>query len=187
MKKIRTVLLEPSEITSAGMKAILDSTNEFDLVAIVSTLEGKDTWVKDFDLLIMNPSVCGINVADKFRSYLGDNIKIVLLAHNSYNDRMVEGFDAVISIYDSKAKIIKTLRNVINERQEKDDAKLSTREKEIISAVAKGLTNKEIADRFSISINTVMTHRRNISSKLGINSISGLTVYAVINKLIDLE
>ena len=64
---------------------------------------------------------------------------------------------------------------------------LSSREKDILAAVAMGKTNKEIADEFNISIYTVISHRRNISQKLGINSIPGLTVYAIMNKLVDIS
>lgn len=64
---------------------------------------------------------------------------------------------------------------------------LSQREKDIVIEVAKGLTNKEIADRLHLSVHTVTTHRKNISRKTGINSISGLTVYAIINKLVNLN
>lgn len=58
---------------------------------------------------------------------------------------------------------------------------LSDREKEIITEVARGLTNKEIADKLCISIFTVTTHRKNITQKLGIKTIAGLTVYALMN------
>ena len=64
---------------------------------------------------------------------------------------------------------------------------LSEREKDIVAEVAKGLTNKEIADKLNLSIHTVTTHRKNISRKTVINSISGITVYAIINKLVDLN
>lgn len=64
---------------------------------------------------------------------------------------------------------------------------LSEREKDIIRSVAKGFSNKEIADEHFISIHTVITHRRNISRKLGIHSSAGLTVYAILNKLVDIE
>lgn len=63
---------------------------------------------------------------------------------------------------------------------------LSQREKEILASVAKGKTNKEIADEHFISINTVITHRKNITKKTGINSIAGLTVYAIINHIIEI-
>lgn len=64
---------------------------------------------------------------------------------------------------------------------------LSQREREIIICIAKGLSNKEISDELNISINTVTTHRRNISSKLQIHSIAGLTIYAIANGLIQMS
>lgn len=64
---------------------------------------------------------------------------------------------------------------------------LSAREKEIIVCVVKGLTNKQIADALCISTHTVITHRRNIASKLQIHSAAGLTIYAIVNKLVDLS
>ncbi len=64
---------------------------------------------------------------------------------------------------------------------------LSQREKEIVAAVAHGKTNKEIADDLFISINTVVTHRKNIARKTGINSIAGLTVYAILNNIVRLK
>ena len=64
---------------------------------------------------------------------------------------------------------------------------LSEREKEVVSCVVKGLTNKEIADHLFISINTVTTHRRNIARKLDIHSPAGLTIYAIVNKLVDIH
>lgn len=64
---------------------------------------------------------------------------------------------------------------------------LSEREKEVVVSVVKGLTNKEIADCLFISINTVTTHRRNIARKLDIHSPAGLTIYAIVNKLVDIR
>lgn len=61
---------------------------------------------------------------------------------------------------------------------------LSAREIEVLKLIASGLINKEIADKLCISINTVITHRKNISSKLGIKSASGLSLYAVMNGII---
>lgn len=64
---------------------------------------------------------------------------------------------------------------------------LSEREKEIVSCVVRGLTNKEIANTLFISVNTVITHRKNISRKLNIHSVSGLTIYAIVNSIVNLE
>jgi DNA-binding NarL/FixJ family response regulator len=72
------------------------------------------------------------------------------------------------------------------EKKEMQDG-LSQREKEIITCVVKGLSNKEIADQLFISIHTVITHRRNIARKLQIHSPTLLTVYAIVNKLVDIS
>jgi regulator of cell morphogenesis and NO signaling len=64
---------------------------------------------------------------------------------------------------------------------------LSAREKEILVCVAKGMLNKEIADAENISIHTVITHRKNITRKTGIKTTPGLTVYAILNNLIDIN
>ncbi len=63
---------------------------------------------------------------------------------------------------------------------------LSDREKDVIVALVQGMSNKEIADHLCISINTVITHRRNIARKLQIHSPAGLTIYAIVNGLVDI-
>ena len=60
-------------------------------------------------------------------------------------------------------------------------------EREVIRLVAMGLSNKEIAERMFIAVNTVMTHRRNISRKLDIHATAGLTIYAIVNGIINVE
>lgn len=67
------------------------------------------------------------------------------------------------------------------------DENLSEREKEVIVCVAKGMSNKEIADALCISVNTVTTHRRNIANRLQIHSQAGLTIFAIIHHLIDIK
>ena len=76
------------------------------------------------------------------------------------------------------------------EEAESTDSKqtpLSQRECEVVTWVARGLTNKEIADVLHLSPHTVVTHRRNIAAKLDIHSPSGLTIYALMNNLISME
>ena len=64
---------------------------------------------------------------------------------------------------------------------------LSDREKDVIISLVQGMSNKEIADHLFISVNTVITHRRNIARKLQIHSPAGLTIYAIINGLVDIS
>ena len=75
-----------------------------------------------------------------------------------------------------------------SENIEKDKLEvLSEREKDIIICVAKGMNNKEIADYLYLSVHTVTTHRRNISNKLQIHTTAGLIIYAIANKLVNIE
>ncbi|SEE11632.1 regulator of cell morphogenesis and NO signaling [Prevotella aff. ruminicola Tc2-24] len=64
---------------------------------------------------------------------------------------------------------------------------LSDREKDVVVSLVQGMSNKEIADHLCISINTVITHRRNIARKLQIHSPAGLTIYAIVNGLVDIS
>ena len=76
---------------------------------------------------------------------------------------------------------------LIQKTNSEDKEILSEREKDVIVCVVKGMTNKAIADKLFISINTVTTHRRNIAKKLNIHSSAGLTIYAIMNKLVDIK
>lgn len=86
------------------------------------------------------------------------------------------------------ADIEQILENtLIRKNEEPERSELTPREKEILKGVVMGLSNKEIAAKINVSVNTVMTHRRNIASKLQIHSSAGLTIYAIASKLVDIE
>ncbi len=76
---------------------------------------------------------------------------------------------------------------VKNEEGADNQARLSDREVEVLALVAQGYINKEIADRLNIALSTVISHRKNITEKLGIKSVSALTVYAVMNGYVDIN
>lgn len=78
------------------------------------------------------------------------------------------------------------ISSMIGKNQEGTDA-LGEREKDVIVALVQGMSNKEIAEHLCISVNTVITHRRNIARKLQIHSPAGLTIYAIVNNLIDIS
>lgn len=73
-----------------------------------------------------------------------------------------------------------------NDRTERSK-ELSLREKDVLKLIAQGSTNKDIADKLNISLNTVLTHRKNITARLGIKTVSGLTFYAIMNGLVSSE
>jgi DNA-binding CsgD family transcriptional regulator len=74
---------------------------------------------------------------------------------------------------------------MVDENQQQET--LSDRETEVLQQLVNGLSNKEIADKLNISIHTVISHRKNITQKTGIKSQSGLTIYALSNKIISLD
>lgn len=139
-------------------------------------------------MAIIDPVTIDVASITALRAYAPD-VKFVMMRCGVYpDDCYVRCFDAFISLYDSRQSIVSAISGLFTDdsaRTMSDD--LTSREKEIIIGVVKGLSNKEIASEMNISANTVMTHRRNIASKLQIHSPAGLTIYALASKLVKLE
>lgn len=95
-----------------------------------------------------------------------------------------------LQVHVSQESIVTQLRQALQgERRTalsaENGKELSVREKDVLQLIVKGLTNKDIADKLYISLNTVLTHRKNITAKLGIKTIPGLTFYAITNGMIS--
>ena len=111
----------------------------------------------------------------------------------SINNSICDGFFNFafkLSVFDSEIITISKIQDYLNSISlENDDYEqdLSKREKDILKEVALGLTNSQIAEKLFISQHTVVTHRKKITSKLGIKTISGLTVYALLNNFIEIS
>lgn len=98
-------------------------------------------------------------------------------------------FDDVIYINDAPGKIIASVQKLLstNHQIKQSQEILSDREIDVLRLLVAGNVNKEIADKLNISTHTVITHRKNISQKTGIKSISGLTIYAVLKDIISVN
>ncbi len=112
-----------------------------------------------------------------------------MVSHFDVEDKLL--VPAVLALEDRLRLVAQTTSDQSTETDDDipDDSPLnllSERERDIIRCVAQGMGNKEIADSLCISVHTVATHRRNISAKLDIHSSAGLTVFAIINKLVDI-
>ena len=115
---------------------------------------------------------------------------VVYSQENCWSEEQLRQYDGVIGLYDSPTSIIRKVRTALEGSSETvrgEGDELSQREKEILVCVAKGMLNKEIADLYNLSIYTVITHRKNITRKTGIKTVAGLTVYALLNNLIDIN
>ena len=112
---------------------------------------------------------------------------VVALVYQYVERDVLKAYDAVAEIRDSRAVIIETLAQVSPGETEssKGNYELTKRETAVLVQLAQGKTNKEIADALSVSVHTIISHRKNITHKTGIKSVAGLTVYAMLNNLID--
>ncbi len=189
---LKIAIAEPSFVIRSGFEVILKRTHniKIQLIEIPSAELLIDTVKKmQPDLLFINPLFLGNFELLRLKEHINTPIRYIALVSSLLDPATLSQYDENINIYDSVEDIEQKLER-LNE-QAKDNAEeqqtLSTREKEIVVCVVKGMTNREIADKLFLSTHTVITHRRNIARKLQIRSASGLTIYAIVNKLVELD
>lgn len=189
----KVLLIIPSMIVARGIEAVLGELGEFRVEGILSDLSHfSEARLRnmDTDVIIIDPVVFDHISRMSARSRIAEHTgaAVVALKTIPMDDEQLKQYDGFISMYDQPITIVKKLRDSLSSRTEvsdSDEYDLSVREKEILVCVAKGMLNKEIADHFNLSIHTVITHRKNITRKTGIKTVAGLTVYALLNNLID--
>lgn len=192
-RKYKVVAIEPSPLVQAGLKALFAPSPEFELSAVYPDLYrlNEPGPGDDPDLVILNPIVVDYHKRTGIRTLIpaSSSVPLIALLYHYTDADILKQFDGTIDINDDNARIVRKLRQAMeshrNDTGVSESYDLSDREKEILVSVAKGMTNKEIADRHNISVHTVISHRKNISRKTGIKSVSGLTVYALLNNLLD--
>lgn len=145
-----------------------------------------------FQLGILNPTLIQGNTKtfNQLKSQLPE-IKWIAMVSTLTPPDIISMFDQSFTIADSSEYIIGQINHFLSDtsrtNREQASEPLSEREIEVLKLLAIGLPSKEIADKLSISTHTVITHRKNITQKTSIKSISGLTIYAVLNKYIQLD
>jgi len=182
-------------VIARGLESLLGDASEFEVGGILrdlSRLSEGHLRNMDVDMIIVDPSVFDSEGRASARKRISEfsDASVVALQSTLCPEDMLKQFDESISIYDEPAAIVRKLRSALEARQDTPKSEgedLSQREKEILVCVAKGMLNKEIADLYNISIYTVITHRKNITRKTGIKTVAGLTVYALLNNLIDMN
>ena len=190
MKRYRVVIVETSRIVVAGVKSILAGDPEFEAVGSVGSLRELEerSAVLDPDLVFVASQLMaeGGNLRSLYPSL--QNVALVALLTSIRDEDFMRQFDSVVNLYDSETQIVQRLRKALEKSEVNpynDSHDLSDREIDVLLLVAKGMANKEIADELNISIHTVITHRKNITHKTGIKSVAGLTVYALLNNILD--
>lgn len=189
--RLQAVVAESSVIVRSGLMAVLkrmgDPRMEVTEVTDMSMLTLQLKRCKP-DVLIVNPNWLGLQRPGALLQEADcTGCKTVALQTVLGDASVLRHYDAAVSIYDSVETIKEKLETVLRTEGQAETAQtLSPREKEIIIGVVKGLTNKQIADNLHISTHTVMTHRKNIAGKLQIHSPAGLTIYAIVHKLVEI-
>ena len=182
MKRVKVAIIEPSLIVAEGIEAVVRRSAEYDVVCNVRTVaEYHARRSGDVDVAFV--------ALQYAREELGAVVKIGVQTSLVEAD-VLRQVNAVVSLYSTEEEIVKMLGESIDAPATtnfSDSHELSERERDVLVLVAKGYTNKEIATELFISPHTVISHRKNIVHKTGIRSVAGLTVYAVLNKLIDSE
>ena len=193
--QLKIAIAEPSVIIRAGLETLLKRFSGFRVQMVeVGTSEALTEVLRLHhpDLLIVNPSWLRGGSLQRLKEESGCmQLKCVALLYVVNEESLLRSYDERLYIYDSPEEIRHKLellyKDEVPEEQTEEQQVLSLREKEIVICVVKGMTNREIADKLYLSTHTVITHRRNIARKLQIHSASGLTIYAIVNKLVELS
>jgi DNA-binding NarL/FixJ family response regulator len=190
-KSIHIILAEPSGIIQEGLRAILLKSAKKPFLSSSATLDEiiQLQMKRKADIIIINPSLIQNNVRifNNIKNQFGDT-RWIGFVYACHEKQILHLFDSIITISDPSEEILDTIGKLANNHDTNKEPRmketLSNREIDVLKLLASGLANKEIADKLNISINTVITHRKNISQRTGIKSIPGLTIYAVLKKLI---
>lgn len=186
--KTRVLIIEPSEVIVEGLSSLLAAQTRFKVLPPLYGLDGlaERLVTGKPDVIVLNPTL-----SSQPAQLLGDSpTPVVALVYQYVEPLVLKRYDGVIDIRDSRGTIGETLSKVTRSSQDEPRSgsanyELSKRETDVLVQVARGMTNKEIADLLNVSVHTVISHRKNIMHKTGIKSVAGLTVYAILHNLID--
>ena len=193
MKVTKILIAETSPIINSGLSSFFNDMNQIAVASIVDNIDDLQDKIimHNPDVLIINPMMlgCMLNTFVKQMTQNHPNINRVALVTSYVDKNILKNFKEVIELSDNKQKVINKMLNLQNNNDEtsaqNESVDLSNREVDVLVCVAKGMTNKDISDMLNISVHTVITHRKNIVKKTGIKSVSGLTVYALLNNLVE--
>ena len=198
---IDIALLDNRPIFTNGIKQIISLTPGNRVVGVFSNFQSLYEALQKYkiDILILDHTnlLISINelqqITNDFKGLKIINItkklpkaKIVETLKNGVNSYLLDDCDAleinnaIKETYKGKQFFCSKVIDILTKSKvdEDENNELSIRELEIIELIAKGLTNKQIADKLFLSTHTVNTHRKNIMKKLGINNTAGIVIYA---------
>ena len=188
-------IVEANTLTSLGLKTILERMIP---MAVIRTFHSFGELTDDTPDMYAHYFISAQIYGEHNAFFLPRKRKTIVLAGDSHQFQL-SGVP-ILNIYQAEEQLVKDILKLHQHAHHdgypvKDmpptppttGHELSAREIEVLVLITKGLINKEIADKLNIGLTTVITHRKNITEKLGIKSVSGLTIYAVMNGYVEAD
>ena len=188
-------IVEANTLTSLGLKTILERMIP---MAVIRTFHSFGELTDDTPDMYAHYFISAQIYVEHNAFFLPRKRKTIVLAGDSHQFQL-SGVP-ILDIYQAEEQLVKDILKLHQHAHHdgypvKDmpptppttGHELSAREIEVLVLITKGLINKEIADKLNIGLTTVITHRKNITEKLGIKSVSGLTIYAVMNGYVEAD
>ncbi|KOH46499.1 helix-turn-helix transcriptional regulator [Sunxiuqinia dokdonensis] len=191
--KENVFIVHRSEIIRKGLSLILQEYFKMEITQLNSAKDlSSFAGISGSIMILILEAQADLNLRAIDQLRKNNEVCLVGFYAENSDDQVDQTFDYQLNQFASPIqiqKLIQVIRQSGNKNKNpmQDNGELTSREKEVIKLIALGLANKEIADKLFISIHTVISHRKNITEKLGIKSISGLTVYAIMNNLLDIQ
>ena len=191
MKRV-IFIIHSSQIVRGGLTLILRKYFNIEITQL-SSLDELNSYTHSTNSIIIlfveDQSQYQYNLINKFKN---NNVIHLIGIAGSDEEELDFQTDHMVNLLTTGSKVQQIVSEILNSSSKQlveisESSELTTREKDVLKLVAHGHSNKVIANQLFISFHTVISHRKNITEKLGIKSISGLTVYAILNKLIDTD
>lgn len=192
--KPEIAIVEPNTLTAIGLKAILEKIIP---MATIRTFHDFGELTDDTPDMYAHYFISAQIYVEHNSFFLPRKKKTIVLAGDSQSFQL--STIPTLNIYLPEDQLVKEILKLHQHAHHGGyppeatppmpviEHELSAREIEVLVLVTKGFINKEIADKLNISLTTVITHRKNITEKLGIKSVSGLTIYAVMNGYVEVD
>ncbi|MEG1539871.1 MAG: LuxR C-terminal-related transcriptional regulator [Muribaculaceae bacterium] len=177
MSSITIAIISRNTISAIGIKYLLQDLFSIQATIFQSLTDMDASGQDNYDLYITSSE----EYVDNIDYFIPRRNKSLIIASKSTKS-------GILNYNSDENTIIEQLKATIKQVEQSSTSthnELSQREIDVLKLIATGMLNKEIADSLNISINTVLTHRKNITSKLGIRSVSGLSFYAMMNGYVN--
>lgn len=216
-KKIRLLLADDHPVVRRGMRSCLEGIRHVEVVAEAVDGQEALNLVKELspDIVLMDidmPNVNGLEATKVVREEFPDTRVLILSVHTN-KDYVLQiirsGAQGYVLKDTAPADLVRAIESVdngepffspdisqivLNQYLEEagadssaDSVKLTTRERQVLSMIAEGQSNKEMANHLGVGVRTIETHRERVMNKLNIHSVAGLTKYAITNGIVKLE